>query len=74
MSRKRFLNDAEQAVLIDVCSNLGVVGQLMEEYRNHTHCSVRSVRALVLDIEEELARLAKGNYRHGRNGEEAQSV
>jgi hypothetical protein len=70
MSRKRLLNDVERQILSEIGSNLGEVSVLLEEYRNHTYWSVRAARALVLDAEEELSRLAKGDYRRGRHIEE----
>lgn len=70
MSRKRLLNGAEQQILGEIGLNLGAVSLLLKDYRNHTRWSVRAVRSLVLDADEELARLAKGDYRRGRNGGE----
>jgi hypothetical protein len=71
MSKKRLLNAAEGRVMEEAAANLAAVGRLAAEYRNPTRQTARHIRGLVLDVEEELTGLVKGNFRFGKRGEEA---
>jgi hypothetical protein len=66
MSKKRLLDAGEARVMETAAANLAAVGRLAAEYRNPTKWTARHIRGLVMDVEEELTDLVKGNCR-GRN-------
>jgi hypothetical protein len=70
MSKKRFLSAPEERIMAELSANLAAVGRLAAEYRNPTMGTARNIRGLVLDMEEDLTNLVKGNYRNGRRGGE----
>jgi hypothetical protein len=65
MSRKRFLNRADTAVLESVVANLLEVGRLIQNYKSPTRPVLRNMRGLLIEQVDRLMDIVNGNCRHG---------
>ena len=73
MSKKRLFSATEAGVMNEAAANLAAIGRLAAEYRCPTKWTARHIRGLVMDVEETLTHLVKGNYRHGGTQKEAEN-
>ena len=72
MSKKRLFSATEACVMNEAAANLAAIGRLAAEYRSPTKWTARHIRGLVMDVEEDLTNLVKGNFRYDGKQKEAE--